>query len=264
MPQPRIQSSVTLFGSPPWGFRMSGGKEFNQPLVITRITPGSVAAKSGLASGDVLITVNGQFAGEMTQDECEAKVKQAVGSLYLVVEKNAAKVTQLPSGEVSMEADRSIYATRHAGTSHNRTAQGYRPTNGPPTAPRPVKAPFVSPTQVPVFDPSALKKTAAQKHGAMVMKGPGKSRVVHAQYNTPMGMYSNDNIIDTVQAQAQSMGVSLPGAGDDTGTGTPLDPNSAVYREVHRQEANPRGKTTQSRSFKMLESIVQPGDVDAQ
>jgi len=43
------------------------------------------------------------------------------------------------------------------------------------------------------------------------MQGPGKSKVVHAQYNTPMGMYSNENIIDTVQAQAQSMGVSLPG-----------------------------------------------------
>lgn len=52
-----------------------------------KITPGSLAAKCGLTSGDVLITVNGQFAGEMTQDECEAKIKQAIGSLYLVVEK---------------------------------------------------------------------------------------------------------------------------------------------------------------------------------
>jgi len=31
--------------------------------------------------------VNGQFVADMTQDECEAKVKQALGSLHLVVEK---------------------------------------------------------------------------------------------------------------------------------------------------------------------------------
>ena len=43
------------------------------------------------------------------------------------------------------------------------------------------------------------------------MEGPGKSTVVHAQYNTPMGMYSDDNILDSVQAQAYSMGISFPG-----------------------------------------------------
>lgn len=52
-----------------------------------QVTPGSVAAKGGLASGDVILVVNGEAVAEMTQDECEAKVKQAVGSLYLVLEK---------------------------------------------------------------------------------------------------------------------------------------------------------------------------------
>ena len=55
--------------------------------MYAQVTPGSISAKSGLTAGDVLISVNGQFVNEMTQDECEAKVKQAVGSLYLVVEK---------------------------------------------------------------------------------------------------------------------------------------------------------------------------------
>ena len=51
------------------------------------MTPGSTAAKSGVASVDVVISVNGQFVADMSQDECESKVKQAVGSLYLVLEK---------------------------------------------------------------------------------------------------------------------------------------------------------------------------------
>ncbi|CAK8696937.1 unnamed protein product [Clavelina lepadiformis] len=250
----RVHTSLTLFGSPPWGFRLSGGKEFNQPLVITRVTPGSISAKSGLTAGDVLISVNGQFVNEMTQDECEAKVKQAVGSLYLVVEKNAASVSVQPSGEVTVQGDRGIYdEVKPAGTSHNRTAQGFRPSTGPPTAPRPVRPPIINTSStVPAFDPSMLKRSAAAKPGTMVMKGPGKSKVVHAQYNTPMGMYSNENIIDTVQAQAQSMGVSLPGVVD--AESTPVNPDSAVFREVHRQQAAPKGKSTQSRSFKILQS----------
>uniref|UniRef100_H2XNL5 PDZ domain-containing protein n=1 Tax=Ciona intestinalis TaxID=7719 RepID=H2XNL5_CIOIN len=126
MAPPRVQNSVTLFGSAPWGFRLSGGKEFNQPLVITRITPGSVAARSGLTSGDVLVAVNGLFVTEMTQDQCEVKIKQAVGSIQLVVEKNAAAVSQNSSGEITMDADRSIYTReqheKECLSRHNRSA----------------------------------------------------------------------------------------------------------------------------------------------
>ncbi|XP_076819869.1 PDZ and LIM domain protein 1-like isoform X1 [Clavelina lepadiformis] len=125
----RVHTSLTLFGSPPWGFRLSGGKEFNQPLVITRVTPGSISAKSGLTAGDVLISVNGQFVNEMTQDECEAKVKQAVGSLYLVVEKNAASVSVQPSGEVTVQGDRGIYNDEVSElerlSRHNRSAKPF-------------------------------------------------------------------------------------------------------------------------------------------
>ena len=34
----RTEISVTLHGSPPWGFRISGGKEFHQPLVVARVS----------------------------------------------------------------------------------------------------------------------------------------------------------------------------------------------------------------------------------
>uniref|UniRef100_H2ZI94 PDZ domain-containing protein n=1 Tax=Ciona savignyi TaxID=51511 RepID=H2ZI94_CIOSA len=129
MATPRIQTSVTLFGSPPWGFRISGGKEYNQPLVFTRITPGSLAARSGLTSGDVLIAVNGQHVADMTQDICETKIKQAVGSIQFVIQKNAAVMSQNASGEVVLESDRSVY-TRDASEKeriarHNRSAKPF-------------------------------------------------------------------------------------------------------------------------------------------
>ena len=43
------------------------------------------------------------------------------------------------------------------------------------------------------------------------MQGPGQSKVLHAQFNTPLDMYSNSNIVDVVQAQACAQGVAVPG-----------------------------------------------------
>ena len=34
---PKIQTSVTLFGKFPWGFTVAGGKQENQPLVVSEV-----------------------------------------------------------------------------------------------------------------------------------------------------------------------------------------------------------------------------------
>ncbi|TNN80627.1 PDZ and LIM domain protein 7 [Liparis tanakae] len=47
--------SVTLFGPAPWGFRLQGGKDFNLPLTISRLTDGGKAAKGGIGIGDMVL-----------------------------------------------------------------------------------------------------------------------------------------------------------------------------------------------------------------
>lgn len=59
----------------------------HKAISYRKVTPGSLAAKSGIQSGDVLIAVDGQFVRDLSQDECEAKVRQARGSLHLKLEK---------------------------------------------------------------------------------------------------------------------------------------------------------------------------------
>ena len=56
-------------------------------MLALQVTPGSVASRCGLESGDVLISVEGQFVSEMTQEMCENLVRNARGSLNMVVEK---------------------------------------------------------------------------------------------------------------------------------------------------------------------------------
>ncbi|KAL0179457.1 hypothetical protein M9458_024899, partial [Cirrhinus mrigala] len=60
---------------------------------------------------------------------------------------------------------------------------------------------------VPSFNPIALKDSALSTHKPIEVKGPGgKATIIHAQYNTPISMYSQDAIMDAIAGQAQARG----------------------------------------------------------
>lgn len=63
---------------------------------------------------------------------------------------------------------------------------------------------------VPSFNPIALKDSALSTHKPIEVKGPGgKATIIHAQYNTPISMYSQDAIMDAIAGQAQARGSDL-------------------------------------------------------
>ncbi len=60
---------------------------------------------------------------------------------------------------------------------------------------------------VPSFNAIALKDSALSTHKPIEVKGPGgKATIIHAQYNTPISMYSQDAIMDAIAGQAQARG----------------------------------------------------------
>uniref|UniRef100_A0A8C2XFE3 LIM domain binding 3a n=1 Tax=Cyclopterus lumpus TaxID=8103 RepID=A0A8C2XFE3_CYCLU len=67
--------TVSLPGPGPWGFRLQGGKDFNMPLTISRITPGSKAAQGNLVQGDVIVAIDGVGTDGMTHLEAQNKIK---------------------------------------------------------------------------------------------------------------------------------------------------------------------------------------------
>ncbi|XP_073734809.1 LIM domain-binding protein 3 isoform X9 [Callorhinus ursinus] len=80
--------SVTLTGPGPWGFRLQGGKDFNMPLTISRITPGSKAAQSQLSQGDLVVAIDGVNTDTMTHLEAQNKIKSANYNLSLTLQKS--------------------------------------------------------------------------------------------------------------------------------------------------------------------------------
>ncbi|XP_060748708.1 PDZ and LIM domain protein 7 isoform X3 [Tachysurus vachellii] len=86
--------SVTLSGPAPWGFRLQGGKDFSMPLTVSRLTPGGKAAQAGVGVGDSVVSIEDSNAEEMTHVEAQNKIRAAVDSLTLTLNR-----THLSSGE---------------------------------------------------------------------------------------------------------------------------------------------------------------------
>ncbi|XP_005009043.1 PDZ and LIM domain protein 3 isoform X3 [Anas acuta] len=93
-----MPQNVVLQGPAPWGFRLSGGIDFNQPLIITRITPGSKASAANLSPGDVIVAIDGLSTENMTHNDAQERIKAAAHQLCLRIER---KETKLWSPQVS-------------------------------------------------------------------------------------------------------------------------------------------------------------------
>ncbi|XP_062431692.1 PDZ and LIM domain protein 3 isoform X2 [Rhea pennata] len=87
-----MPQNVVLQGPAPWGFRLSGGIDFNQPLIITRITPGSKASAANLCPGDTIVAIDGQSTENMTHNDAQEKIKAATHQLCLKVERTETKL----------------------------------------------------------------------------------------------------------------------------------------------------------------------------
>ncbi|CAD0197423.1 unnamed protein product [Chrysodeixis includens] len=79
---------VELTGGAPWGFRMHGGTDQNQPLRISRrysdslersldVNPGRKASLSGIREGDVISSINGRPTKSMSNADAHAMLRSA-------------------------------------------------------------------------------------------------------------------------------------------------------------------------------------------
>ncbi|XP_030255679.1 LIM domain-binding protein 3b isoform X3 [Sparus aurata] len=230
--------TVTLNGPAPWGFRLQGGKDFNMPLTISRITPGSKAVGGSLAQGDVISAIDGVSTEGMTHLEAQNKIKCATNKLSLTMLKSR-RPAPVPTATPRMDSPMPVIP--HQKVIANTAANvEYTPS----------------------FNPSALKDSALSTHKPIEVKGPGgKATIVHAQYNTPISMYSQDAIMDAIAGQSQAKG-------HDSGALPVKDPvvdcASPVYQAVIRPGESPqdmsewarRAANLQSKSFRILAHIT--------
>ncbi|XP_067336633.1 LIM domain-binding protein 3-like isoform X1 [Channa argus] len=209
--------TVSLPGPGPWGFRLQGGKDFNMPLTISRISPGSKAAHGNLIQGDVIVAIDGVSTEGMTHLEAQNKIKMAIHSLALTMSK-AKRPVPMPAPRMD---------TLIPMIPHQQSVQ----ING---------------------RLSACSATS----GLAEADSPGRRAVSPAQrkqYNSPIGLYSEETLREMAVIQA----------GQPAGTlqvkDCVIDSTSPVYQAVQSAEKDPdlgegghHSSTMQSKTFRVL------------
>ncbi|XP_049996685.1 LIM domain-binding protein 3 isoform X2 [Alexandromys fortis] len=237
--------SVTLTGPGPWGFRLQGGKDFNMPLTISRITPGSKAAQSQLSQGDLVVAIDGVNTDTMTHLEAQNKIKSASYNLSLTLQKSKRPIA-ISTSAPPIQSPLPVIP-------HQKVV-----ANSPANADYQER-----------FNPNALKDSALSTHKPIEVKGlGGKATIIHAQYNTPISMYSQDAIMDAIAGQAQAQGSDFSGASPLASLPVKdlaVDSASPVYQAVIKNQSKPeeeadewarRSSNLQSRSFRILAQMT--------
>lgn len=72
----------------PWGFRLQGGRDLNQPLVVQRVFS-NTPAEGELQRGDIFLEINGRDADGYTHKQALDQIKFAGGQIELLIERPA-------------------------------------------------------------------------------------------------------------------------------------------------------------------------------
>ncbi|XP_023720196.1 PDZ and LIM domain protein Zasp isoform X7 [Cryptotermes secundus] len=215
-----ISIKLSRFDACPWGFRLQGGKDFGAPLLIQKVNGGSPAEKAGLQAGDAVIRVNDVELFNLRHKEAQDNIVKAGNNFELTVQRGGstwkpqvtpvgpAPVNFTPTSNVQPVTKTSLSAKKqdvpHIGAGHN-------------FAPKPYSGPQVNG----IGDPTVKS-------------------IVNKQYNTPVGIYSEETIAETLSAQAEVLAGGVLGVNFKKNEKIYNAANSEVLKMVQEIDSEPK------------------------
>ncbi|XP_057206075.1 PDZ and LIM domain protein 3b isoform X1 [Triplophysa rosa] len=239
-----MPQNVVLDGPAPWGFRLSGGKDFNQPLTITRVTPGSKASLVNLCPGDIILAIQGASTESMTHAEAQNKIKDSTNQLLLKLERPE---TKLWSPQVIEEGKAHPFKINLEAEKQDIDYFEHKFN----VRPKPFKSASQSSTSQRLM--GNVSQVPSAVCNAVADPSKNETLVLSAQYNSPIALYSTDNVSNTVQ-QAQMSAVVRQGSPSPK-TLQSIE-ESHVYRMLQEDQEQPH-EPRQSGSFKALQDYVE-------
>ncbi|XP_029459650.1 PDZ and LIM domain protein 2 [Rhinatrema bivittatum] len=131
--------TLNLVGPAPWGFRITGGKDFNKPITVSKVIEGSKAAKADLRLADMIVLINGESTEDMLNVEAQNKIKMCSSRLQLSIERHA-----ILSPNRRMDMASPLQDAFKAGRDENRNSHEHWYPNQVCHSPRP-SSPFSPP-----------------------------------------------------------------------------------------------------------------------
>ncbi|CAB3371417.1 Hypothetical predicted protein [Cloeon dipterum] len=215
---------LTRFDGSPWGFRLQGGIDFAQPLCIQKVNGGSPAETAGLQAGDAIVKVNNIDVFNLRHKEAQDVIVKAGNSFEISISRGGStwKPQVAPVGALP----------KPSGQTLNNNVAPITKTSLAVSQPEP--APIGT-----GHNNIAKPFGAAQVNGSNGQVDAVKS-IVNKQYNTPVGLYSEENIAETLSAQAEVLASGVLGVNFKKNERKYEPNNSEVLRMVQEVDSEPR------------------------
>ncbi|XP_024222411.1 PDZ and LIM domain protein Zasp isoform X6 [Bombus impatiens] len=230
-----INVKLSRFDGSPWGFRLQGGKDFGTPLVVQKVNTGSPAEAAGLKAGDAVIRVNNTEMYNLRHKDAQDVIVRAGNNFELTIQRGGSTwkphvspiSSTLPSpsptaglGNIAPVTKTSLAAKKQDG-SHIGSGHNFSPK------------PFLNGT------------------------GDGSIKsIVNKQYNSPVGIYSEETIAETLSAQAEVLAGGVLGVNFKKNEKNYNAENSEVFKMV--QEADKEPKTPEPAEPTAQSGVITP------
>ncbi|XP_023025516.1 PDZ_signaling and DUF4749 domain-containing protein Zasp66 isoform X5 [Leptinotarsa decemlineata] len=195
-----------------WGFSLVGGADVKTPLIVTRVGFGS-PVEGVLHRGDIITKVGNYDSRDIRHQDAQNLFKNAGSNIRVVVQRENAprQATSTGSSRTSSHNYSPLSVSPHL------SPKGYTPPGYSPGAP--ALTPYYSSPLTPIdnnyfdpyeYDPTRkedgeedihLTKQVASSVLDRISTGDPNKQLVHKQFNSPINLYSEPNVVDTIQKQ---------------------------------------------------------------
>lgn len=227
-----ISVKLSRFDGSPWGFRLQGGKDFGTPLIVQKVNGGSPAEAAGLKAGDAVIKVNNTDMFNLRHKDAQDVIVRAGNNFEMTVQRGGStwKPQVTPLGSTIPPAG---------------TPGGISPVTKTSLAAKKQDGPLIGSGHN--FSPKPFLNGTGE--------GPIKS-IVNKQYNSPVGIYSEETIAETLSAQAEVLAGGVLGVNFKKNEKNYNAENSEVFKMV--QEADKEPKTPEPAEPSAQSGVVTP------
>ncbi|XP_018392099.1 PREDICTED: PDZ and LIM domain protein Zasp isoform X4 [Cyphomyrmex costatus] len=214
-----ISVKLSRFDGSPWGFRLQGGKDFGTPLIVQKVNSGSPAEAAGLKAGDAVIKVNTTDMYNLRHKDAQDVIVKAGNNFEITVQRGGSTwkphvtpvTTSLPS------------------PMHTASAGNIAPVTKTSLAAKKQDGPLIGSGHN--FSPKPFLNGTGD--------GPIKS-IVNKQYNSPVGIYSEETIAETLSAQAEVLAGGVLGVNFKKNEKNYNAENSEVFKMVQEADKEPK------------------------
>lgn len=218
----------------PWGLRLQGGKDFGTPLVVQKVNQGSIADQAGLIPGDAVIAVNNVEAFNLRHKDAQDLIVRSGNTFELTIQRGGStwKPSVTPTGAMPSPVQ------QYGGPVTKTSLQHHPPPNeqhigcGYNNSARPFN-----------------------QNGGNNVKS-----IVNKQYNTPVGMYSEESIAETLTAQAEVLANGVLGVNFKKNEKAYNSEGSEVLKALKESENDPVEPDPQRVSSPVTKHVSAPID----